>query len=70
MCVDEQVIHDKPHFKSVHGKLGVTTFAAALLAAAGGIFSFRRFGLLTKLPDHLQPQLKWVHRNVSKFLAT
>ena len=63
------MIHDKPHFKTLHGKFGITTFALALTVAAGGAVSFRRFGLLTKLPDHLQTRLKWVHRNVSSVLS-
>ena len=60
-----QVNHDKLHYQSVHGKFGLATFIFAMLAAAGGALSFRRFGLINKLPEPLQPRVKWAHRNVS-----
>merc|ERR1712130_577738 len=55
--------HRKPHFQTVHGKFGLATFSAALLVAGGGVVSFRRAGLITKLPEGLQPKVKWAHRS-------
>jgi hypothetical protein len=57
-----QVNYRKVHFKSWHGLLGAEITAAAMLAASGGLVSFRRIGLLAKLPAHVQPLVKAAHR--------
>ena len=33
--------------------------------AVGGAIGFKRFGILTKLPEQLHPIVKATHRNVS-----
>lgn len=60
-----QVNAGKSHFTSLHGKFGVTTFVIVLVAALGGVAGFRRFGVINKLPEKLQPAIKAAHRNVS-----
>ncbi len=62
MC---QVVHGKVHFKSLHAKVGLAVFILSIVAPLGGVVSFRRLGLLQRLPEKLQPQIKWAHRNVS-----
>ena len=62
MC---QVVHGKTHFKSWHAKVGLAVFILSIGAPLGGVVSFRRLGLLQRLPEKLQPQIKWAHRNVS-----
>jgi hypothetical protein len=60
-----QVVHGKQHFQSLHSKFGLATFIMAIVAPLGGLVSFRRLGLLQRVPDKLQPRIKWLHRNVS-----
>lgn len=57
-----QINAGKVHFKSWHGLFGVVITAAAVLAAVGGAVSFRRVGILAKLPAHVQPLVKAAHR--------
>ena len=59
------MLHDKPHFRSIHAKFGLATLVLGFLAPLGGFVSFRRFGLLQRFPDQLQMRIKWFHRNVS-----
>ena len=59
------MLHDKPHFVSLHAKFGLSTLVLGFLAPLGGAVSFRRFGLLQRFPDRLQMRIKWFHRNVS-----
>lgn len=63
-----QVLHDKPHFVSIHAKFGLATLVLGFLAPLGGAISFRRFGLLQRFSDRLQLRIKWFHRNVSVFI--
>ena len=60
-----QVVHGKAHFTSWHAKAGLTVFILSIVAPLGGIASFRKFGLLQRVPEKLQPRIKWAHRNVS-----
>ena len=62
MC---QVVHGKVHFKSLHAKVGLAVFILSIVAPLGGVVSFRKLGLLQRVPEKLQPQIKWAHRNVS-----
>ena len=62
-----QVVHGKAHFTSWHAKAGLTVFILSIVAPLGGIASFRKFGLLQRMPEKLQPRIKWAHRNVSQF---
>ncbi len=59
------MVHGKAHFTSWHAKVGLAVFTLSILVPLGGIVSFRKFGLLQRLPEKLQPQIKWAHRNVS-----
>ena len=61
-----QVVHGKAHFTSWHGKVGLAVFILSIVAPLGGVVSFRRLGLLQRLPEKMQPQIKWAHRNVSR----
>ena len=61
------MLHDKPHFVSIHAKFGLATLVLGFLAPLGGAISFRRFGLLQRFSDRLQLRIKWFHRNVSVF---
>ena len=60
-----QVVHGKAHFTSWHAKVGLAVFVLSIVAPLGGVVSFRRLGLLQRLPERMQPQIKWAHRNVS-----
>ncbi len=60
-----QVVHGKAHFTSWHAKVGLAVFILSIVAPLGGVVSFRRLGLLQRLPEKMQPQIKWAHRNVS-----
>ena len=62
-----QVVHGKAHFTSWHAKAGLTVFILSIVAPLGGVASFRKFGLLQRMPEKLQPRIKWAHRNVSYF---
>ena len=53
-------------FTSWHGKVGLAVFILSIVAPLGGVVSFRRLGLLQRLPEKMQPQIKWAHRNVSR----
>lgn len=57
-----QVRNNKDHFTSLHGKVGLLTLLLAALAPLGGLFSFRKLGLVTHLPEPWQPVVKWLHR--------
>ena len=59
-----QILHGKPHFGSLHAKLGFAASVLTLLVAAGGLASFRKLGILQRLPEALQGPIKAVHRNV------
>ena len=61
-----QVVHGKAHFTSWHAKVGLTVFILSIVAPLGGVASFRKFGLLQRMPEKLQPRIKWAHRNVSQ----
>ena len=61
-----QVVHGKAHFTSWHAKAGLTVFILSIVAPLGGVASFRNFGLLQRMPEKLQPRIKWAHRNVSQ----
>ena len=60
-----QANHGKAHFQTLHGKFGLCTFLTAVAVAGGGLVSFRRMGLITRLPGSVQPKVKWLHRSVS-----
>lgn len=60
-----QSLHGKEHFASLHGKVGALNLLLVALAPVLGVVSFRRMGLITKLPEALQPRVKWLHRMVS-----
>ena len=62
-----QVVHGKAHFTSWHGKAGLTVFILSIVAPLGGVASFRKIGLLQRMPEKLQPRIKWAHRNVSQY---
>ena len=59
-----QVLHGKAHFQTLHSKLGIAASSAVVLVAAGGLVSFRKLGLLQRMPDLLQAPVKTMHRNV------
>mmetsp|Transcript_11039 Transcript_11039/g.33104 ORF Transcript_11039/g.33104 Transcript_11039/m.33104 type:complete len:226 (-) Transcript_11039:49-726(-) len=59
-----KVIHGKAHFKTTHGKFGLATVVLSAVAPLGGVLSFRKFGLLTLLPEILHAPTKWAHRKV------
>lgn len=54
----------KDHFRTTHGKFGVITVIVTMVAPLGGILSFRKFGLLPRLPSNLHAPIKWLHRKV------
>lgn len=57
-----QNIHNKEHFTSLHGKLGLVTLALLGCNLLIGLASFKKLGLLTQLPQEWQPRVKWIHR--------
>ncbi|KAK9830306.1 hypothetical protein WJX72_010893 [[Myrmecia] bisecta] len=54
----------KQHFKSIHAKMGLLTLILSVCAPLGGALSFKYLGLLTKIPERLQPTVKLAHRNL------
>ncbi|KAL6766195.1 hypothetical protein ACKKBG_A35060 [Auxenochlorella protothecoides x Auxenochlorella symbiontica] len=52
----------KQHFTSLHGKVGNINTWLAVATPVGGIFSFRKLGLITRLPEPWHPFIKWLHR--------
>jgi hypothetical protein len=38
--------------------------------AGGGVVSFRRAGIINRLPERMQPAIKWGHRSVSHTKTT
>jgi hypothetical protein len=62
-----QELHGKPHFLSLHGKVGVMTTVSTLIAPALGILSFRKLGLISLLPAEWQAISKWFHRLTGVF---
>lgn len=57
----------KQHFTSLHGKVGLVTFLLSLASPLLGALSFRRLGLVQRLPEGWQPQMKWLHRLISAY---
>jgi cytochrome b-561 domain-containing protein 2 len=57
-----KTLHNKQHFKSLHGKVGLFTTILSLAAPTLGVLSFKKLGLLTKLPAEWHPAVKWLHR--------
>lgn len=60
-----QANNGKQHFTSLHGKVGNINTWLAVATPVGGIFSFRKLGLITCLPEPWHPFIKWLHRCVS-----
>lgn len=60
-----QANNGKQHFTSLHGKVGNINTWLAVATPVGGIFSFRKLGLITRLPEPWHPFIKWLHRCVS-----
>lgn len=54
---------------SLHGKVGLIATVLVAIAPMLGILSFRKLGILTKLPAEWHPIVKWTHRMV-RFMAT
>jgi hypothetical protein len=65
-CRRAQALHGKRHFTSLHGKVGLITTLLVAAAPTLGFLSFRKLGLLTRLPPGMQPKVKWAHRLVSR----
>mmetsp|Transcript_796 Transcript_796/g.1759 ORF Transcript_796/g.1759 Transcript_796/m.1759 type:complete len:273 (-) Transcript_796:241-1059(-) len=59
-------IHGKPHFTSYHSYAGLLAFVLAIVAPLGGAVSFKRLGLLTRLPQQHWAPIKYVHRKVGQ----
>lgn len=67
-----KTLHGKPHFVTLHAKVGLATLCLSIVAPLLGVVSFKKLGIYEKLPVALQAQSKWFHRNVGKitfFLA-
>ena len=56
----------KQHYQSAHARFGVATLLLLAATVLGGAASFRRLGLLTRLPERMQPTLKAMHRIVGR----
>lgn len=59
-----QVLLGKSHFMSTHAQFGLATLILSALMPLGGLLSFKKVGLLQKLPERLQPHVKTMHRTV------
>lgn len=59
-----KTIHNKQHFKSLHGKVGLFTTLLSLAAPTLGVLCFKNLGLLSRLPSEWHPFIKWVHRMI------
>ena len=57
-----KTLHGKPHFTSYHSYAGLAAFVLALVAPLGGLVSFKRLGMLTKLPQSYWAPVKLAHR--------
>lgn len=60
-------LHSKPHYTSLHGKLGVTTVFLSCVVALNGLGAFKKMGFLDKLPESWQPVVKMVHRRAGLY---
>jgi cytochrome b-561 domain-containing protein 2 len=56
--------HDKPHFTTTHGKLGLLTICLTILSPAIGALAFKKLGALDMLPESIRPLVKAVHRRL------
>ena len=56
--------HDKPHFTTTHGKLGLLTICLTILSPAIGGLAFKKLGALDMLPESIRPLVKAVHRRL------
>lgn len=45
--------------------MGALNLLLVALAPLLGVVSFRKMGIITKLPEDVQPRVKWLHRMVS-----
>ncbi|KDD74305.1 hypothetical protein H632_c1416p1 [Helicosporidium sp. ATCC 50920] len=54
--------HNKPHFVTLHGKVGAVNFGATLGALLWGSLSFKKLGLITRFPERYHATIKWGHR--------
>lgn len=67
-----KTLHDKPHFVSLHARIGLATLCLSVVAPLLGVVAFKKLGIYEGLPLALQTQVKWLHRNTGKitfFLA-
>jgi cytochrome b-561 domain-containing protein 2 len=55
----------KPHFRTLHGKLGLLTLVLTVLSPLLGAISFRRLGLIQRFPEQWHGRIKKAHRLVS-----
>jgi len=52
----------KPHFRTVHARVGLAALLLGLAAPAAGALAFKSLGLLARAPESVQLRVKWAHR--------
>ena len=57
-------LHEKPHFKTNHGKVGLSTLILSLLSSMGGITSFKYLNIISCVPEEYHGLLKFAHGKV------
>jgi hypothetical protein len=57
-----QVRLGKPHFRTVHARVGLAALLLGLAAPAAGALAFKALGLLARAPEPVQLRVKWAHR--------
>lgn len=62
-----KVLHNKHHFTSLHGKLGLLTIGLSCASLLMGALSFKALGLITSMSLKMQAQVKSLHRKVRAF---
>ncbi|KAI8468594.1 MAG: eukaryotic cytochrome b561-domain-containing protein [Monoraphidium minutum] len=62
VIIHNKNLNGKPHFRTLHGKLGLLTLVLTAASPLLGVVSFRKLGLIQRFPDEWQPRLKKTHK--------
>ena len=57
-----QVRLGKPHFRTLHARMGLAALLLGIAAPLGGALAFKSLGLLDGRSETLQQRVKWAHR--------
>ena len=60
----------KPHYATLHGKLGLAAVVLSIATPLLGAVSFKTLGLLTRFPQHTHARVKRAHRSLGAAALT